>query len=471
MNLLDPDNFKKAVITDISDTRQWREVIQDWKVLVLCVLDQLLRRYERNRNYPFIDTKLSMVTGLDFPDSDPLRGRKVINAWIQGRGLEAMAGHAKWISQLPDLDEGTRSDLLRRITRVLAEVVAQTERMRARNGGRLYFMMTPDGKPLKVAADGRVEPATLPQGLPAGVSEMFYCKGLAAAACALGDKERLGAACGLFDEVCRDIEADRFYSDHQNMDVRNAPAPLQGAFSHAGRMIGIGSAACFMECAGGPQYATVGLRFIDHILDRHVNHAPPFKHGQAYDMWEYVDRHGQPFLEGSLLRSDSGHANEFVGLALKLIARCEDSSAISAADQPRVNRFKQVLPLVLKKNFENGFSSRGIGLMKNFDLISRRPINDQMPWWNLPETVRAAVEAARISDGQRRDEMLTIAARCSNAFAQHYVRRDLWLMAPQTLSADGKVLDVIPATPDADPGYHTGLSIIDAIKVAEHLVV
>jgi hypothetical protein len=41
-------------------------------------------------------------------------------------------------------------------------------------------------------------------------------------------------------------------------------------------------------------------------------------------------------------------------------------------------------------------------------------------------------------------------------------------MAYQTRNAKGKVVKVIPATPDADPGYHTGLSLIDAIKIMQN---
>ena len=36
-------------------------------------------------------------------------------------------------------------------------------------------------------------------------------------------------------------------------------------------------------------------------------------------------------------------------------------------------------------------------------------------------------------------------------------------MAYQTIDRTGKPVDVIPATPDADPGYHTGLSLIDML--------
>ena len=43
------------------------------------------------------------------------------------------------------------------------------------------------------------------------------------------------------------------------------------------------------------------------------------------------------------------------------------------------------------------------------------------------------------------------------------------MMAYQTRDALGKVIKVIPATPDADPGYHTGLSIIDFITILKRL--
>jgi hypothetical protein len=40
-------------------------------------------------------------------------------------------------------------------------------------------------------------------------------------------------------------------------------------------------------------------------------------------------------------------------------------------------------------------------------------------------------------------------------------------MSVQTLGKDGMVKDTIPATPDADPGYHTGICLIDCLKVME----
>ena len=42
-------------------------------------------------------------------------------------------------------------------------------------------------------------------------------------------------------------------------------------------------------------------------------------------------------------------------------------------------------------------------------------------------------------------------------------------MAVQTRDAAGEVVSVIPATPDVDPGYHTNLSLIDALPTIRRL--
>jgi len=60
-----------------------------------------------------------------------------------------------------------------------------------------------------------------------------------------------------------------------------------------------------------------------------------------------------------------------------------------------------------------------------------------------------------------------IAVTCSNAFLRYYVRPAVHCMAIQTLDQNGQVAPVIPAVPDADPCYHTGLSIIDALETLE----
>ena len=69
-------------------------------------------------------------------------------------------------------------------------------------------------------------------------------------------------------------------------------------------------------------------------------------------------------------------------------------------------------------------------------------------------------------DGSHR-ACLEILARSHNAFVMHYVRPQTYLMAAKVRDARGDVLDVVPAYPDADPGYHTALSLIDALDLIQ----
>jgi mannose/cellobiose epimerase-like protein (N-acyl-D-glucosamine 2-epimerase family) len=200
-------------------------------------------------------------------------------------------------------------------------------------------------------------------------------------------------------------------------------------------------------------------------------------------MWEFVDDDGHPYLDdGRILRCDPGHACEFVGLSMKLLRVAEQRGVINHVAPARLAGYRAILPEVLARNFANGFSAGGIGIVKAVNLLTREIIHTDMPWWSLPETMRAAAEvgrvisttgAMRLREAEKHASPLRVEAwhpteigrLCANAFAAGYVRPEVHLMAYQTLGADGRPVDAIPGMPDADPGYHTGLSLIDCLDL------
>jgi mannose/cellobiose epimerase-like protein (N-acyl-D-glucosamine 2-epimerase family) len=130
-----------------------------------------------------------------------------------------------------------------------------------------------------------------------------------------------------------------------------------------------------------------------------------------------------------------------------------------------VEKCRILFPALLKHCFKLGFAPKAGGIVKTYDLCGRQPVNTDMPWWSLPETIRAAAEVYEFSGDK---EALDILQICTDAFLNNYINPDVYHMAYQTRNAKGKVVKVIPATPDADPGYHTGLSLIDAIKIMQN---
>jgi hypothetical protein len=435
-----------------------------YELMLISVLKAILDRYDKNQDYHFIDTKINLIDGQDYPDDDPIRGKGMIYSYIQGRGLEALAGHARWLEKCDRVDRCLRDSLLKRIHKLVSEVLSQMEMFRKRNKGRLFFMMTKDGAPVRLNANGQIESCSIPDG--SNYSDLFYVKGMIAAADLLGLADIADQACNWFLKIYEDMKNGRFLSDQQPLDPKNIAAKsVPGRNSHGPRMIGIGAATVFLKRTKDTAFAKIGLDFLNYILNYHVNLGNANTVSKKYDMWEFTDLAGRPYVdEKQILLSDPGHACEFVGLALDLLETSKKLGCVNGSQSEAVSEYEQILPNVLRQNFQNGFSPMGFGICKGFDLISRKVLNSDMPWWSLPETMRSAISACLIVSADTCPDFEQIAIKCSNAFVSYYIKPSLNFMAIQTLNKEGRCADVIPATPDVDPGYHTGLSIIDCLE-------
>src|SRR5690606_12121348 len=110
-----------------------------------------------------------------------------------------------------------------------------------------------------------------------------------------------------------------------------------------------------------------------------------------------------------------------------------------------------------------GFHDPGIRL--TVSAKTGEPLSPYCPWWSLPETIRSAALAYERSG---RQEVLAVWQKAHTAFFTNYWR-GASAIAYQTRTEAGAV-DYVPATPDLDPGYHTGLSLLAAINAASRIV-
>ena len=441
-------------------------VLPEYEVMLVSILDAMLHRFERNPDYRFFDTKLSTITGLDFPNAaDPERdfiGKDSIYGWIQGRGLEALAGHIEWLPKVAWLSPAEREERLRRLRKMLASIFDHLESLRLQNGGKLSFVMTPDGRPLGRSPAGRREEGT-PNLAPSTTTDLFYAKGLLAAAHTLGRTDKSQEAVRLFRGVLHHIEDETHLIDQISFDPKNVVAPQPGKRRHGPRMIAIYGCSLLAEKLPADEWLDTGARLIRHVLDRYVNHGqwPGF---EAFDMVEAIDPEGNPWRDHGTVLCDPGHVLEFVGLATRLLLLLQLKARPSPADTELLARARREFPKIFLQGYRHGLNREVGGICKAYDLIARAPLNHDMPWWSLPETLRAGAELLVLCpNGADQAEIIQVLARSSNAFFQNYINPACHLMAYQTLDANGKPIAVIPATPDADPGYHTGLSIIDFI--------
>jgi mannose/cellobiose epimerase-like protein (N-acyl-D-glucosamine 2-epimerase family) len=260
-------------------------------------------------------------------------------------------------------------------------------------------------------------------------SDAFVGKGLVAASARYAPAD-LPCHLAYFDAVIAAID-DGFFQMDERTPLGEAALAVQPA-DFGPRMILLGAAGMFTRL-GLSARAAFADRFISHILDNH-------------------------FDAGSgLLRNipgedacNVGHGIEFVGFALDYLARDADPALVAKLER------------ILIASFRAGFADRGISLAVS--VKDGKPLSPYQPWWSLPETVRsAALCYVRTSN----PETLKIWQQADAAFFSHYWRGTPPI-AYQTMTGEGSV-DFVPATPDLDPAYHTGLSLLAAIHAADAL--
>ena len=145
-----------------------------------------------------------------------------------------------------------------------------------------------------------------------------------------------------------------------------------------------------------------------------------------------------------------GHGIEFVGFALDHLG-----GKVGPALLER-------LEAILLASFNAGFKRPGVVLAVS--VATREALSPHCPWWVLPEAMRAA---ALLHARTRSQASLGVWKKAHDAFFNLYWRGSP-PVAYQTLTAQGPV-DFVPATPDLDPCYHTGLCLLAASKVAARL--
>lgn len=388
-------------------------------------------------DWPYIDTKFNPNTGAETPNY------RVLYAWFLGRGTEALAAHLAVLETLEGLTDAEKAAARELFARLIDRMAATIVEIAGRNRGRVPFRVNRDL--LGIDERGRPEPANPEQ---AGAGDVFCAKGLLAA----GTAASVRAGVDMLLAAVAKIRQDRFGSEQFSK-----PSPyvgqgmrmlLQGAVSLAARPA--------LAPAARQQVFDCAAEFAGDVLHRHWDAA-------AGVFAENTDRRTGARQE--LL--DPGHAIEFAGLGLSA-ARCLQADAAAAARHAGLlAEARREMPRILSSAFATGWNRRHPGLLKAVHNRTGAPIIDQMPWWNLPETMRAAAYAAAgaVDEGER-DRHGAILIRCHNTYFTHYPNRNYFLFPYQTLDgATGRVLDVAPAVPEGDPLYHANLSLLEMLDV------
>jgi hypothetical protein len=365
----------------------------------------------------WLNSKQNSITLADYGRGDSLRGPQFTYGWIQGRGLEALVTHAGFFAQ-------TDPGLTAAVDAVARPLYALLQGLWSRHG-HAYFCYDEDLQPVVAEPDGN----TAPQAQPPEIytySDIFVLKGLIAAA-ARYDQPSLDGYLAQLPALVDAIENGRFQMDERQPLSADTAAHQLADFGP--RMILLGAAG-LLKRIGRPEAASFAEPFVNHILVRHLDPAT------------------------GLLRNvpgadacNVGHGIELVGFALEYLPLDANLALVAQLQD------------VLLASFAAGFHPPGVRLAVS--VASGAPISPYCPWWSLPETIRSAALCMERTGDQR---VLDVWRTAHAAFFDTYWRGEP-AIAYQTMTSEGPV-DFVPATPDLDPGYHTGLSLLAAIEAA-----
>lgn len=367
----------------------------------------------------FVNTKLNPLTLVDYAAVDGWRGPDHVYGWIQGRALEAIVTHAAAFE---------RSDpaLTQALDTAGRRLYAALDTLRAADG-HVYFCYDRDMRPIRFEGEGFV-----PQTRPADIysfSDTFAAKGLVAGAARYAPAE-LPRQLEALAKVIAAIEDDRFQIDEK---VPLGRAMLEAEAADFGPRMIMLSAGALLTGIGRRDLTGFAERFIGHVVDNYFDPASGLLRNVP----------GED-------RCNVGHGIEFVGFALDYLEPDAD---------PELSR---VLETILVSSFDKGFVGPGVRLVVS--AATGAPISPYCPWWSLPETIRSA---ALCHERSHSADSLRVWQKADEVFFRDYWRAGTGI-AYQCLTDDGPI-DYVPATPDLDPGYHTGLSLLAAIRMVGRL--
>lgn len=216
-----------------------RQVQNFYEEMAVATMRTLTTRWDPS--YPFVDTKLDLSSpgGADFQPDDPIRGRNAVYGWIQGRGLEALAGHCAWLRRRnaaapaaasQSAEDGGWHHLQLKLREMLSAVIVTVQRMRQQNNGRLWFFMTRSGAPFALREGASPSSPPVPFSIelgdrPLGFADVFTAKGLFSAAVELSDSATRADAVSYIQRVTAAIfSGPAGFANDQEVSARSSTA-------------------------------------------------------------------------------------------------------------------------------------------------------------------------------------------------------------------------------------------------------
>jgi mannose/cellobiose epimerase-like protein (N-acyl-D-glucosamine 2-epimerase family) len=419
---------------EVFRSREYRQFIYDTVIIPGCRL--VVKRDQLRPDWPYVDTKFNPNTGEDLHAA----AYDVVHCWFLGRGSDALDVHRGLLPGIISMDDAEKKQTADVFERLLGNMTRDIRLAIERNNGRLPFRANRD---LKAIDDDNRE-TRLDPGVVGG-GNIFAARGVLAE----NTVDAEDYSMQLLQKTCDLIREGKFVVEQFKEQPEN---PGQREF-----MVTIGALVRLWETTQRENIrkwiAETGLGLFDYIMDH-------FYDPDTATFAEFIDKDSGRMLS----HLDPGHANEFVGFSLAFGECLKQDGMLPPKTEVRM---KKELPRLLIRSFDLGFNREQHGLYRAVNTETAEPINDNMPWWNLPETMRAAARAYSVAENDEiRQKCLGIMRESHNAYFGNFLNPDKMLFPYQSRDgATGNVVDKVPAVPEGDPLYHTNLALLDMLRV------
>ena len=454
--------------------------------IVLPTIQTTVKRYNLYKTeLGWIDMKFNPIDGSERDPVNDFYRKDRIYSWIQGRGLESLTAHIQWFDRIAGYFPEEKSRILaaaESLYRKIISVCFSDERPEA------FFVMTPEGRvrprgdavPASEAVD---EPSPLTRidkeaaDRATTLSHLFILRGLVAFASYRGydkDLERIIPALRL--SVDASI-AGNCRNDQEKFAGSGGAAHSEERRGYEGQMIALGACDLLYMHTGESQDLERGASAIRTVMDNYLREFP----GTGKVLVDALSPGGEPFRVKGEITANPGHAIEFAGLAFRFLRHANAKKQRLSAALP--SRNPHARPILVPdslddltgciddlrrlaiRSFRDHRTGFG-GIARSVSAESGRILDGNCPWWSTFEAARTFAEL--YGSSVLEDEKLYCLKQiqsCLDCIQDAYIAPSTIGIPVQTLSSEGLVEPVIPATPDIDPGYHTGIPLLDVYEI------
>jgi mannose/cellobiose epimerase-like protein (N-acyl-D-glucosamine 2-epimerase family) len=431
------NNYSPYIFTDADDICNPDYFTFVDKTVFSAGLEFYYERAVANSGWSYWDTKFNPNLGTDL---DPVSYKRIYT-WFLGRGLETAVVHLSRLNEFTFISERRRHLIAIYLKMLIDSQSAAIHEIRRRNSGRCPHIVDLHFNAIDEEGSYDEFDSTF-----VGCSDYFCCKGLIAASTVTGNPEELEN----LKKIIKAMYEHRFLLDQLPYNSEwKSQAPL---------MLYMGAVPYLMADGNKSErghWVEQTIKGFEHIFDNYFS-GNPIRFSENLNI-----KTGE-----TSAAFDPGHGIELAGLGLAAVQAIRSSDyTLFESQNKRLLRVEKILPEIFKWAFRIGFNEKWGGIHKTCDGITGEPLNSDMPWWNLPETLRAAALCLKSAKSEQEKELYRkIMRTASNAYFQNYINTHNGLFPFQTRSGtNGKVIPVAPAVPEGDPLYHSNLALLEMV--------